>query len=452
MTRALRVHRIPDAALGNTSYLLEVGRGLAVAVDPRRDVEEHLALADRLGVEVAATIETHLHADFVTGSRELAAVTGAEVVASREARLEFSHRGISGGEEVTFGETTLRVLATPGHTPEHLAYLAMSGGVPVGVFSGGSMIVGGAARTDLIAPESTEALARDQFRSLRALAELPDDTRLWPTHGAGSFCSTGAAADGETTIGAERRDNPLLWVDDEDEFARRMLAGYGSFPPYFLRLREVNRGPELVRDLHEPRPIEPALVASLVDAGAWLVDARPLHEWAVAHPRGAVSIALRPAFASWLGWVVPWDAPVVLLVDPDRLGEARRFALRIGYDRVVGWVDGGIEGWKSAGLPVSATEELAPEAAAELVGSGATLLDVRQASELALGSIPGATHLELGQIVAGKKPESGSVVTMCAHGERAATAASLLERDGIHAANLVGGFEAWKAAGLPVTR
>lgn len=450
-----RVHAIADAALGNTSYLVDLGDGTAVSVDPRRDVGEHLDLAASLGARVVAVAETHLHADFVSGARELVAVTGAEVLASREAGLALAHRGLADGEERRWGAIALRAIATPGHTPEHVAYVLVEGDREVALFTGGSITAGGAARTDLIDPEATETLARAQYRSFRRLAAFPDAMVLHPTHGGGSFCAAVSGGGGATTLGDQRRDNPLLAARDEDEFVARLLAGYGSFPRYFLRLRRVNRdGPPLVADLEPPRPLAPRQVAAEMDAGAWLVDVRPLDRWAAGHPRGAVSIELRDAFASWLGWVVPWDAPVVLLGDARDVERAVVLARRIGYDRIVGWLDAPPDTWAAAGLPVQGTGLVGARDAARRVQDGAAvLLDVRQHSEVIEARVPGARHVELGDLAAGKLPEVAvEVVTVCSHGQRAATAASLLERHGVRASVLVGGLEAWEQAGLPVQR
>lgn len=447
------LHPVPDDALGNTSYLVDLGDGLAMAVDPRREAETYLEIAERLGLRMVASLETHLHADFVTGSRELADTGDVEVVAARGADVGFDHRAVGDGDELEWAGSLVRVVATPGHTPEHVAYILEGATGPVGVFSGGSMIAGGAARTDLTGSEHTESLARDQFRSLRTLASLPDEVALWPTHGAGSFCSTGPSAGGVTTIGDQRSTNPLLAIDDEDAFVRHLLGGFGSYPPYFLELRSVNRaGPALRRELTEPRPLAPADVAERVDEGAWLIDARPIDEWARGHPRGAVSNQLRSAFASWLGWIVPLGAPVVLVIDEAQVGEAVMLAGRIGHDRLVGWLDGGVAAWRDAGLPVDSVETVDGVEAGRRVESGATLVDVRQAAELENAKIPDAIHLELGDVIGGQVPDAGQVVTFCGHGERSATAASLLERRGIAVANLVGGLPAWEKAGLPVRR
>jgi hydroxyacylglutathione hydrolase len=447
-----RVHALPDEALGNTSYLVELGGGRAASVDPRRDIDGHLELAERLGLRIVAGLETHLHADFISGSREVAERTGADVYAARDAFLEYGHHGLGDGDQIALGDVVVQAWSTPGHTPEHLSYLLLVDGTPAAVFSGGSLIRGGAARTDLVDVAETDRWSREQFRSVQRLNGLPASTALWPTHGAGSFCAAAPGHAPAGTIGDERAANPLLRIDDEDTFVRALRAGFGSFPPYFLRLREVNRHPVLLGELEPPLLLEPEAAHSLVAAGAWLVDARPIDEWARRHPEGAVSIELRPAFASWLGWVIPFGAPIVLLVDETDRAEAVRLARRIGYDRVLGWIDGGIDAWAAADMPTRCTEETDAPGARRRVASGATLVDVRQTAELDDARVPDAKHLELGDIIAGRTPDAEEAVVFCGHGERSATAASLLERRGIKAVNLVGGIGAWEAAGLPVRR
>lgn len=449
----LRVVAIRDVGLGNTSYLLDLRLGRAASIDPPRDIDAHIDAADRAGLRIVASLETHLHADFVSGSRELADNLGAEIIGPADGHLCLAHRGVREGEVIELADVELTVLHTPGHTPEHLSYVVGHPGRPEAIFTGGSLIGGGAARTDLISLDRTEELARAQFRSFRRLATLPDDVVVYPTHGAGSFCSAGPTSIQAGTIGDQRRSNPLFAIDDEQRFVRELLSGYGSFPPYFLRLREVNRaGPPLSRTIKWARPLAPAEAAEQMDHGAWLVDARSIHDWARAHPVGAVSIELRPAFASWLGWVVPFGEPVLLLIDPDDVPEALRQARRIGYDRIAGWIDGGIDAWRAAGLPVASTDEVDARQAAERAESGAKLLDVRQDSEYAIARIPDAVHVELGSIIAGQELASADAVAFCGHGERSATAASLLERRGARVANLVGGLAAWEKAGLRVER
>src|SRR5688572_5675630 len=287
-----------DDGLGNSSYLVDLGDGRALVVDPARHPAGYLAEADRRGLSIAFAVETHLHADFVSGARELGAL-GAALLVPRAGGHEFPVRGLDDGEEVDLGGLTLRALATPGHTPEHLAYLLSDGPTPIALFSGGSLLVDAFARTDLIHPAETEPLARALWRSVHErILTLPDELPVYPTHGAGSFCSSPAGNERTTTVGRERRANPLLAAPDEDAFVKQLLDSFGTHPPYFLRLRHVNRrGPRL----HGPAaPVLPLVradeVARLQAAGAWVVDARPIEAFGRGHVPGSVSIALRPQF------------------------------------------------------------------------------------------------------------------------------------------------------------
>ena len=417
-----------DEGLGNSSYLVDLGDGRALALDPERDPGPYLAAAEQHGLTIAYSAETHLHADFVSGSRELAA-RGAQVLASAAGGIEFPHRGLGDGDEVDLGGLMLRALATPGHTPEHLSYLLLDGTRPVGLFSGGSLLVGAVARTDLIAPERTEALARALWRSLHErILTLPDDLPVYPTHGAGSFCSAPAGGERTTTIGAEKRANPLLAAPDEDAFVKLLLGGLGTYPTYFLRMREVNRqGPTLYGPVASALPaLSVDQVQSLVDGGATLVDARPIASFADGHIPGALSIELRPAFATWLGWLAHPESDLVFVLDPDQdRADLVRQARNVGYERLAGELAGGMPTWESAGFPVSRIRLVA---AADTAGP---ILDIRQDVEFEAGHVPGARHVELGVLAetAGEF-DDGGITVMCGHGERAMTGASLLARAG----------------------
>jgi hydroxyacylglutathione hydrolase len=442
---------VVDQGLGNSSYLVDLGDGRALVVDPVRDPTPYLDLAGRRRLRITHAVETHLHADFVSGSRELAA-RGARIVAARAAELRFPHWGLDDEEELELGGLVLRAVATPGHTPEHLAWLLLDGGQPLALFSGGALLVGGVARTDLISPDQTEPLTRAAWRSLQRLAALPDDLPVYPTHGAGSFCSTPGEAERTTTIAAERAHNPLLAAPDEQAFTKRLLGGLGSFPPYFLRLREVNRrGPRVLveRDRALPRlPVEQ--VQGRLEDGALLVDVRPVKAFAAGHPAGALSITLRPAFATWLGWLAEPDRPLLFVLgDKQDRGELVRQCHKIGHERLLGELEGGMAAWRAAGLPEGHLELVTP---GEVDGP---VLDVRQASEVALGHLPGAVTVELGALAAVEGLPAGPLTVMCAHGERATTAASLLERAGRRDLRVVlgGGPAEWSAAtGRPLAR
>jgi hydroxyacylglutathione hydrolase len=338
------IHPVVDKGLGNSSYLVDLGDGRALVVDPVRDPSPYLELARRRRLQVTLAVETHLHADFVSGSRELAA-HGARVVAARAAALQFPHRGMDDQEELDLGGLRLRAIGTPGHTPEQLAWLLLDAGRPLALFSGGALLVGGVARTDLTGPDQTGPLTRAAWRSLQRLRALPDDLRVYPTHGAGSFCTTPGEGERTTTIGAERAHNPLLAAPDEQAFSERLLGGLGSFPPYFLRLREVNRrGPRVLTDLDRRLPSLPAeQVTRQLEEGAVLVDARPVTAFAAGHPAGALSIALRPAFATWLGWLVEADRPLLFVLgDEQDRAELLRQCHLIGYERLLGGLAGGL--------------------------------------------------------------------------------------------------------------
>lgn len=437
------VAAVSDEGLGNTSWVVALD-GEGVVVDPERDPAPYEAAAGELGVSIVAAAETHLHADFVTGSRELAE-RGARVAAAAEGRIEWPHEAISDGDELDFGRWRLQAVATPGHTPEHLAYLLREDGEARAVFTGGSLLVGAVARTDLIDPADTEALTRALYRSINhRLLELSDDVLVLPTHGAGSFCSAAGGGNRWTTIGEERRANPLLAIDDEDVFVRTVIAGFGSYPPYFTRMRSVNqRGPTVYGTFPTLDDLTAADVDDLRGRGATVVDVRPVADYAAGHVPASLANTLRPQFASWLGWLVADpETPLVFVTDDhtDRR-ELVRQCLNIGYEHLAGSIT--FPAWQAAGGQVTATPLVGPDRLA-----GADVLDVRQHAEFAVGHVPGADNVELGGL-----PEQaastvdGPVVVMCGHGERAATAASVLEaagRDGV--AILDGGPQDWAAA------
>jgi hydroxyacylglutathione hydrolase len=439
-----------DEGLGNSSYLVPLGDGRALVLDPRRDPTPYLELAERLNLRIAFAVETHLHADFISGSRELAAF-GAAVLAPLASHLATAYRGLEDGEEVDLGGLTLRALATPGHTPEHLAYLLLDGSKPLALFSGGAVLPGGAARPDLIGPAETEGLAHDLYRSAhQRLNVLPDDLPVYPTHGAGSFCSAGADGPRTTSLGRERQTSPLFKTAAEDAFVRTFLDGLGTYPPYFLRLRSVNQRGARLYGVKPPEltPLSVDEFRSQNAVGAIVIDVRPFVDFARGHIPGVISIALRPAFASWLGWIVPAERPLLFVRAPDQdERDLVEQCLKIGYENLGGELEGGMDAWRSAGLPVSTIA--IRQVNEELQGAP---LDVRQASEWASGHIPGARHVELGSVMAsaGLIPP-GPLTIYCGHGERAMTAASLLEAQGRGSvAVLDGGFDAWQNASRPI--
>ncbi|MGH3859060.1 MBL fold metallo-hydrolase [Actinokineospora sp.] len=439
---AVDVVPLVDEGLGNSAYLVDLGDDRALVVDVSLDLRQTDREASKRDLHVAFAADTHLHADFLSGARQLSAGEDARVLASADGHREFTHTGLRDGDEVDLGGLRLRALGTPGHTHEHLSFLLLDGDRPVGVFTGGSLIVGAAARTDLVAPERTEELARKQFSSLRRLAELPDDVAVWPTHGAGSFCSAPPGAERTSTIGREKATNPLLRLSDEDEFVTRLLGSLGSYPPYFARLGEINRlGPPILARPPVPPELDVDTVRALLDDGALIVDIRPVPEFAAAHVPGALSIPARPAFASWLGWLAPDDRPLVIMRGPDQdSADTAWQAAKIGYTNLAG--ECVFDAWTAARLPTTATRLVSAD---EVSGN---VLDVRQTAEFTGGHLPGATHIELGDLPdrADEVPAEPTVV-MCGHGERAMSAASVLERAGQRdLAVLTGGANDWAHA------
>ncbi|MBA3488138.1 MAG: MBL fold metallo-hydrolase [Longispora sp.] len=430
-----------NEGLGNSAYLLDLGDGRGLAVDPPLDLRALRGAADRRGLRVAFVADTHLHADFLTGARQLAVTDNATILASAAGQRGFDHRGLTDGEEIDLGGLTLRALATPGHTDEHLSFLLLDDAKPVGVFTGGSLIVGSAARTDLMGNARAEELARAQYDSLHRLAALPDATAVWPTHGAGSFCSAPAGAERITTIGHEKATNGLLGAPDADAFIARLLGGLGSYPAYFSRLAEINRrGPELVPGDVPLVGLTVSEVRRLLAEGAVAVDVRPAADVTAGHLPGAISIPLRAQFATWLGWLIDPGIPIVIIRNPDQNpADIVWPALNIGFDRIVGELSGGMNAWIAAEYPVSTIRLVRPD---QIAGE---VLDVRQTSEYVAGHLPGAGHIELGDLPQRVRTTTVKpAVVMCASGVRALTAASILQRAGHHdVAVLIDSAAAW---------
>lgn len=436
-----RVVSFVSEGLGHSSHLVDLGDGTSLVIDPARLPTEQRDHAAAAGLRIAFTADTHTHADYVSGSPELAA-DGATFFAPADVKLAHPYHGLRDGDVVTVGDYRLQAIATPGHTPDHLAYLLLDDSGPVVLFSGGSLMVGTVGRTDLLGDEHREELARDLYVALRdRILTLPDDLAVYPTHGAGSFCSAPGGGDRTTTIGRERATNPLLAAGTEDEFVDQLLSGLGSFPGYFRRLPAVNqRGVRHYESVPALEDLSAEDMRGLVAEGGVVVDARNVVDFAAGHIPGSLSIELRPVFASWLGWLTDLEQPVAFVLDDDQdEADLVRQALTIGHDDLAGRLAGGIDAWTAAGMPVETTDLVAPEAIDRPV------LDVRQDNEFSAGHIPGAAHVELGALPAATVA-AGPVATMCGKTERAMTAASILQRAGRGGVAVVrGGFTSWSA-------
>ena len=460
----MRVRHFVEPGLGNSAYLvISATDGVAALIDPLRDVDQYQEVARREGVRITHVCETHLHNDFLSGSRELAAQTGARIVASAEAGLEFDHQPVRDGDVLALGQLRISALATPGHTPEHVSYLARDTARPAEppvLFSGGSLLVGAVARTDLLGHEHATGLAHQLYRTLHErILPLGDDVVVYPTHGAGSFCTAAASTESTTTIGRERRTNLLLAQPGPEAFTERLLASMPSYPTYFDQMRAINRrGPRLLNRVPRLARLAPQEVQVRQRRGEAVVDMRSIHDYARGHIPGVYHVELRPAFASWVGWVVPFGSPVILVSDTPLVHEyAVRQLIRIGYDELPGYLDGSMDAWQRAGLPVEQASRLTMRELRGRLERGEPLvvLDVRQAHEWRTGHLPQAIFLEAGDLPrAGLElPHDRTLAAHCGHGERAATALSVLERRGYRRLALVtGGIDDWRQAGGPVER
>jgi glyoxylase-like metal-dependent hydrolase (beta-lactamase superfamily II)/rhodanese-related sulfurtransferase len=432
----MEIRSIRTPGLGDATYLLAHG-GLGVVVDPQRDIDRFLAAAEDAGVQIRYVLETHVHNDYVSGGRQLARETGAELVLPAGSGVAFDflpayHQEDLGGEQ----GLVVRPIHTPGHTPEHVSYLVLIDGQPLALFSGGSLLVGAAGRPDLLGVERARSLARLQYGSVTRLARLPDAVGLFPTHGEGSFCAASGAGQTTSTIGDEKRTSPVLAYPNAEAFIDGQLAGLGPYPAYYPNMAPLNTlgpGRMATRDVRELTPAEVAYR----EPGISVIDARPRQAFAAGHVPGALGVELADDFGTWVGWITPFNAPLMLVLDPDQeLQEAVVQLGRIGYERVLG-VLRGVDAWRSEGRPLARYETVDVErfAAAVRSGEASQVLDVRTPAEWQAGHLDGAAHRFAPELAAGAPAEleaDAPVWVACASGYRASIAAGLLERAGFH--------------------
>jgi glyoxylase-like metal-dependent hydrolase (beta-lactamase superfamily II)/rhodanese-related sulfurtransferase len=424
--------------LGDNSYVVSWGDE-AVVIDPQRDAERFVDAAASRGARIRYVVETHVHNDYVSGAAELRAATGAEIWAPATGGYAFPTAPVDDGWRIAFGDGDLEALATPGHTPEHMSYLLRGAeGEEVALFSGGSLIVGSAGRTDLLGPERADELTRLQFRTMRRLEALPDEVILLPTHGAGSFCaSVPPSSERTSTLGHERHANPALADLDEEAFVRQQLSGLVAYPDYYAHMAPLNRaGPPVLGSVPIPTAMTADEAAAAVAGGAWIVDTRDGSRFAGAHVPGSLNIPLEPSFAAYVGWLLPFVTPVVLLAESrDALVEASTQLHRIGWDTILGHLEGGIGAWASSGREVASYPAIGVE---ELVaeirrGEAGDVVDVRQRTEWDAGHLEGSRHVFVGDVPDLPNAFSSSVrsTIVCASGYRSSMVASLLARDGV---------------------
>jgi len=467
--------RFYDDQLAQASYLIGCQRsGEAVVVDPNRDAWMYLAAAEAEGVTIAAVTETHIHADFVSGARELSALTGARMFLSNAGPVDwkygFSDEGratpLDHGDRIELGSVILQAVHTPGHTPEHLCFLVTDGAAatePMGVLTGDFVFVGDVGRPDLLEKAAkmegvSDQAARDLFQSLRWFLTLPEHLQVWPGHGAGSACGKGIGAVPQSTVGYEKRTNWALDIRDEAAFVGQVLFGQPEPPRYFGVMKRINRdGPRILGGFPSPPLLAADELPQLLAAGATVVDIRPVAAFAAGHVPGTINVPFNTGFTTYGGSVLPYDRPIHLLSDgvPLTIARAVRNLVLIGLDQVPGWFDGSaIARWEQQ-HSLATIPQLTPAAAVERVKAGAVLIDVRGESEWRGGHLPGARLLPLPELVerAAQIPRDRPVVLHCQGGSRSAIAASLLRANGwSDVANLTGGYSVWLAEGRPVEK
>ncbi|MFN3216233.1 MAG: MBL fold metallo-hydrolase [Acidimicrobiales bacterium] len=445
----MEVITLETPALGDRSYVVHDG-SVGFVVDPQRDIDRITAITDELGIAVTHVLETHVHNDYVSGGLALARRCGASLVHAAGEGLSFDHMAVAAGDVLTVGSLRVEVVATPGHTPHHLTYVVRDGSAPPAVFTGGSLLHGSVGRTDLIGDEATDRLTRAQYRSVRALAgTLPDEARIHPTHGFGSFCTSGGSGDGsDGTLGTERRVNSALSVADEDEFVAQLLDGLGAYPAYYAHMDPLNRAGLGPLDLAPPTTVDPVELGRRIHRGEWVVDLRPRRAFADHHVAGTIGIELADAFVTYVGWLIPWGMPLTLLADDatDITAAARQLA-HIGIDRPAGAATGGPADWapdaNRRSYPVLRFEDLA--------GTEGQILDVRRNEEHATSHLAGAVNVPIHELTDRIDELDGTRhLVHCASGYRAAIAASLLDRAGRDVALIDDDFARAADAGLPM--
>ena len=445
---------IDTPTLGDRSYLVHDGR-VAFVIDPQRDIDRILALATARKVELRHVFETHIHNDYVTGGRSLARATGAAYHVHADDPVGFDSVPVADGTEVQISPSmTVRVLATPGHTFNHLSFVLIADGRTVGVFTGGSLLYGSTGRPDLLGEAHTHELVHAQYRSAHRLAaQLPDDTPVFPTHGFGSFCSSTQSEATASTIGQEKRNNPAL-TQDEHRWVEELLAGLDAYPAYYAHMGPTNLdAPGEAPDSSMPHLADAAELRRRIGAGEWVIDLRTRTAFAAGHLRGSLSFGADGSFATYLGWVIPWGTPVVLLGETAaQVSEAQRELVRIGIDRPAAAATGDPSDWAAA----TALEELTLATFSDLrVARGErhiVVLDVRRNLEWAAGHLTGAAHIPLHELLDrhDELPDS-EIWVHCESGYRSSIAASLLAAMGRTVVSVNDEFANARLLGLELT-
>jgi hydroxyacylglutathione hydrolase len=455
----VRIEQFFLGCLAHASYIIS-SKGVAAVIDPQRDVDLYLDFARENDLSIEHIIETHLHADFVSGHHELAQRTGARIYLGEDAHATFPHTAIKDGDTLQFGNARVNFLHTPGHTIEGICAVLTdlaSPGAPRAVFTGDTLFVGDVGRPDLSPNHTPEQLAALLYRSLHEkLLKLPDETEIFPAHGAGSLCGRQMSSERSSTIGQQRRTNYALLARSEDEFIHLLTDSLPPRPEYFGRDVELNRhGASSIDELPAPKPLSAPEVLRLQSEGAIVLDTRPAMEFAVAHVPGSVHIALSGQYASWAARILGLDRHIILVgEDADQLRESQLRLARVGIEHVDAYLDGGITGWLQGGYELDYIPQISVHELVELEEKEKdhlAILDVREPGEVETGAFANSTRIPLGQLAkhTSELDPTKLLVVHCKGGYRSAIATSILRRAGFRdIANLTGGYDAWKAAEL----
>ncbi|HEY4423895.1 MAG TPA: MBL fold metallo-hydrolase [Pyrinomonadaceae bacterium] len=444
--------------LAHASYLLG-SEGEGVVVDPQRDVDEYLAEADARGLKIKYVIETHLHADFVSGHQEIAARTGAQIIFGEKAGVEFEHRAVKDGEVLSMGSVTLRFLETPGHTPEGICVLITAPSEPQKLLTGDTLFIGDVGRPDLAGGKgyTPQMMAEMMYDSLHGkLLELPDQVEVYPAHGAGSMCGRNMSKETSSTIGEQRKFNYALRPMSKEEFVTMMTADLPEAPNYFPKDAEINRsGARGLSELQPPQPLTPQQVMELRDNV--LLDVRSAADFGAGHVPGSMNIGLSGQFAMWAGSLIPLNASIVIIADTGaQVDESVVRLARVGIENVKGYLEGGVTSWRDAGLPINTLPQISvAELNERLANDDMQIVDVRRPTEYVSGHVPRAQNAPLASLDKSLGPlklEKDKVTAViCAGGYRSSAAASLLQQQGFsNLLNVTGGTGAWINAGYLV--
>ncbi len=454
---AIAVIPLETPTLGDRSYLVHDGE-VAFVVDPQRDIDRVLALLSERRLRLTHVLESHIHNDYVTGGLALARRTGAAYLVNAEDEVSFERTPVRDGEVIQVGpRMRVTAVATPGHTFTHLSYVLADArtGEQLAVFSGGSLLYGATGRPDLLGPQHSDRLARAQHASARKLAQiLPDAAEVFPTHGFGSFCSATQAAGTSSTIGLEKAANPVL-TQDQETYVRELLAGLSAYPAYYAHMAPANSAGPSEPDLSPPGEADPAEIRRRIEAGEWVVDLRSRTVFAAGHVPGSLNFGLDGSFATYLGWLIDWGAPLTLLGETAAdVARAQRELVRIGIDRPAAAATGTPADWLAGtGREVASFARATFADLAQVRHHRAvTVLDVRRAEEFGASAIQGAVNIPLHELPRRiSEAPAGEVWVHCAAGYRASIAASLLAAAGRHVVAVDDAFDNARQAALPVT-